>query len=396
MEKVERPNTLIVTIPDEFVDLSHAAFVDKLVGSLGADGISAIQFVPSRYVRVTFSSFEARNEAFLSGITIESTRLVVVEADPVFREVYLEHLPVEVLDESIVEALGAFGSVREIVNLKHAGTEICNGTRLLKMSLASDVPVNVRILRYPCRVFYKGQPRPCPICRSPEHRAPDCPLRDVCRRCRRPGHFARDCDSYAVAVGNEESEVGDDVSGDDDDVDEDYVDSEDVDEVSGDDDVVDEEFVSGDEVINSAPAADLPPRSQSVPAPPSAPAVSSPRPSSPVRRSTPMDTGTLISATRPLWVSRVHGSHRASFSAYSPDAHVSWENYSTGGVDVVFDFGRLTCRVLKETRYLEEDRYYAYLTGAIDRPTRSSFVRPAVNIPALPSDAVPASFPSPG
>jgi len=200
MEKVDRPNTLIVTIPDELSAASQGEMVDMFVSSLGADEISAIQFVPKCYVRITFVSFDARNKAFMSGIMVGSTRLVAVEADPVFVDVQLEHLPVEVQNDAIIQALRRFGTVHEITHLKHAGTRIRNGTRLIKMSLASDIPVNLRILRYPCRVYYKGQPRPCSICRDFDHRAFDCPLRDVCRRCRQPGHFARDCNLAAPVV----------------------------------------------------------------------------------------------------------------------------------------------------------------------------------------------------
>ena len=152
MEKVDRPNTLIATIPDEFLGLSHSAIVDKLVSCLGADGIRHVQFVPRCYARITFATFDARNSALMSGIFLDSTRLFVVEADPVFKDVYLEHLPVEVSDDLVREVLSPFGTVPGISGLNYPGTSIGTGTRLIKMSLASDIPVNIRILRYPCRV----------------------------------------------------------------------------------------------------------------------------------------------------------------------------------------------------------------------------------------------------
>jgi len=103
MEKVDRPNTLIASIPEELIDLSHAEFVDKLMSSLGAEDIDGVQFVPRCYVGVTFKSFDARNNAFLSGIHIETTRPYAVEADPVFKDIHLEHLPVEDPDKLLLQ-----------------------------------------------------------------------------------------------------------------------------------------------------------------------------------------------------------------------------------------------------------------------------------------------------
>ena len=217
-ERVDRPNTLIVKIPDELSDLSDSEVVDKLVASLNVDDISAIQFMPRCFVRITFCSFSARNEAFLAGISIDSTRLYTMEADPVVKDVYLEHLPVEVSDDAVAEALRPFGSVLFFHDMLYPGTSIRTGTRLLKMSLASDIPVNFCVLRYPCRVFYRGQPRPCSICRSPDHRAADCSLRDVCRLCHQPGHFARDCTTVLNASASPNADDNVASSNDDDDV----------------------------------------------------------------------------------------------------------------------------------------------------------------------------------
>ena len=559
--KVDRPNTLIVTVPEELSGLSDSAIVDKLVAGLCVDDICCIQFVPRCYARITFSSFEARNRAFSSGIFVDSTRLYAVEADPVFKDVYLEHLPIEVCDVAIREALGPFGAVHEIIELKYAGTSIRNGTRLLKMSLASDVPVNLRILRYPCRVFYKGQPRPCSICRSSDHRAVDCPLRDVCRRCRKPGHFARDC---VADLNGPASDI--EVPSEDDDDDDD-------DDVSDESSVV-EEFVSGDEeVVNAAPplsesplrtrsssralkrpcdvldepadspnsepadpADPTPPASLEPPdptpvaspdlfessAPVSAPDESSPQPveppdppptpeesapessappvESPVPPPTPeksapsvpedilsafkchfspnallfkdddgysvidmnyltrrcvvqdsaspdmyrfcsyndtpfkdvppkmsvfppgrpplpadillspdvvpaafpvppplpMASDVLVSVSSPRWIARAPDSVRTLLSdrPHSSDTHIGFEDYTSGAVRVAFDFGRLTYRVIKDTRFFEEDRFHAYRTRVVNPPSMSAFAHVAVDLPALPEDVLPACFPA--
>ena len=103
--RVERPNTLIATIPEEFSSLSQAEIVDKLVSVLGVDQIACIQFVPRCYVRITFSTFDARNKVFMSGILVDEIPLYMVEADPVFKDVYLELLPAEVDDDVVRDAL---------------------------------------------------------------------------------------------------------------------------------------------------------------------------------------------------------------------------------------------------------------------------------------------------
>ena len=51
-------------------------------------------------------------------IHVGPTQLYTVEADPVFKDVYLEHSPVEVPDDAVVEAFSSFGAVREITHLK--------------------------------------------------------------------------------------------------------------------------------------------------------------------------------------------------------------------------------------------------------------------------------------
>ena len=193
-----------------------------------------------------------------------------------FKDIYLEHLPNEVPDDVVCEAFRPFGAIHEIVHLKYVGSPIYTGTRLLKVALASDVPVNLRVMRYPCRVFYKGQPRPCAIGRSSDHRASDCPLRDVCRAFREPGHFARDCPGVVPAPPPSETveedvptddvddvpvpsliEIVDDINDDDD---ADYAPSADDIEVDDDLDVEDDVFGSGDdEVLQSTQV--LPPGS---------------------------------------------------------------------------------------------------------------------------------------
>lgn len=191
--RVARPLTLILVVPEEVsAGCTRYDVLAKLLSALKPDQVSCIQFVPKRCVRVTFNSFDVRQEVLTSGVSIGSSRLTVFEADSVSVDVSLEPLPFEVSEDVIRETFSPYGTIQDVHLQNYAGTGIYAGTRILKMPIVSAIPVNLRVLRYPCRVLYRGQPRSCPICRSDDHRAPACPVRDKCRFCLQPGYFARD------------------------------------------------------------------------------------------------------------------------------------------------------------------------------------------------------------
>lgn len=102
-------------------------------------------------------------------------------------------------------------------------------------------------------------------------------------------------------------------------------------------------------------------------------------------------------ADRPILISRVPESVLAKLSKrpHSNYTHISTEQYEDSSVTVAFDFGRLTYRFFKETRFPEEERFYAYFTGAVSHPRASSFTAAATNLPSLAADVVPARFPVP-
>ena len=406
LERVARPLTLIVSVPDEVVAASTRHMIlEKLLVSLNPDDVCCVQFVPKRYARITFTTFAARQKAFESGISIDDHRLVVFEADPVRLEVFLEHLPYEVTDETVSDALGPFGTVHSSRFQNFAGTNIRTGTRVLEMSLISDVPVNLRVLRYPCRVSYRGQPRPCPICRANDHRVFSCPLRDLCRRCRQPGHYARNC-TYVP----ESSDPS--------------VCSGDADSCSTDGEPGDDELASGDEEVVNAVTVDttLPRQTRSaVPDPPELGTVSpcseprspsdfivSPAPEPAAEPGLFRVPGRMFRA--PLWIARLPPEYHDLLldSGHSSDTHVLRENLRPPGrepvyVDCIFDFGQNTYKVIKDVTTFEEVRFRYHqdredrLIDYQDRfPSKRVKKFPgavAVTRPGLPADVMPLKFP---
>ena len=192
-DNVDRPLTLIAYLPDDIhKKVHHEDILSKLLQKLDVSDVACVQFMPNGYVRLTFSSMEARSEAFLSGIFYDSLRLRVFEAQPSVYNVYVHHLLFEVPDSALEEVLSSFGVVHSITEQTYPDSPIYSGTHVVKMTVTDVIPANLRVLRFPCRVYHKNQPMSCYICKK-SHRAAECPLRDVCRRCRQPGHFAKDC-----------------------------------------------------------------------------------------------------------------------------------------------------------------------------------------------------------
>ena len=113
--RVARPLTLILVVPEEVsAGCTRHDVLMKLLSAVKPDEVSCIQFVSKRCVRVTFKSFEARQEVLTSGVSIGSFLLTVFEADPVSVEVSLEHLPFEVPEDVIREAFSPYGTIQDV------------------------------------------------------------------------------------------------------------------------------------------------------------------------------------------------------------------------------------------------------------------------------------------
>ena len=118
-----------------------------LLQSLVSADVSCTQFMPNGYVCITFSSFEARGDAFVRGIFFGPNRLRVLEAQKLVRTVFVFRVPFEVSDQQVHDAFGDFGLIHEITEEKFPGSSIFTGTRFLKMTVISDIPASFRVLR---------------------------------------------------------------------------------------------------------------------------------------------------------------------------------------------------------------------------------------------------------
>ena len=418
---VQCPRTLAVHFPSTvYRSAGSAQVLPDLAKSLDIANVQCIQFVPNGIVRVTFKESAQCDAALASGVSFRGSKLVVSPVDARTRLVYVRDLPAEVPDEPVCVFLRQYGVVHSLSPQFHPGLPgVKNGTRVAKVTLLKDLPTSVRIAGFDVRLWYQGQPQPCPVCRQFGHRVRDCPLNGLCRRCRQPGHVARECSSRRVSVAPSSvpvSGAGSPVSAADED-DQDYVyfsasesdavsdEEEAVDACSGDEEVLksaapDHEVASRtrkralsesflESIVSAESSFDLVGQSAlagSQPSLSSGPAVSRPPRKKKFVELPPSGFTSQQVAdalTRPY-----RGIlPRTSYAYVSPDA-------VKPDVPVVMDFGYLTRAVVADDCTFELDRFVKYVHRKFSRvvasPNFTSSV--AVSVESLPA-GTPAKFP---
>ena len=187
--------TLAVHFPSEiYRSTGSSQVLPELVKSLDLPNVCAVQFMPNGVVRVTYKEPAQCDAALASGISFRGALLRVAPVDSRTRLVYVGDLPVEVPDDGLKVYLCAFGAVHSCVMQTYPSLpQVATGMRVVKVSLAKDLPSSARVSGFDVRFWYQGQPQACPVCRSYGHRVKDCPFNGLCHRCSQPGHMAREC-----------------------------------------------------------------------------------------------------------------------------------------------------------------------------------------------------------
>ena len=419
---VQCPRTLAVHFPSTvYRSAGSAQVLPDLAKSLDIAYVQCIQFVPNGIVRVTFKESAQCDAALASGVSFRGSKLRVSPVDARTRLVYVRDLPAEVPDEPVCVFLRQYGVVHSLSPQFHPGLPgVKNGTRVAKVTLLKDLPTSVRIAGFDVRLWYQGQPQPCPVCRQFGHRVRDCPLNGLCRRCRLPGHVARECSSREVSVAPSSvpvSGAGSPVSVADED-DQDYVyfsasesdavsdEEEAVDACSGDEEVLksaapDHEVASRtrkralsesfvESIVSAESSVDLLGQSALAGSQPSL--LSGPSVSRPPRKKTfvHLPPSGFTSQQLADALTRPYSGilPRTSYAYVSPDA-------VKPDVPIVMDFGYLTRAVVADDCTFELDRFVKYVHRKFSRvvasPNFASNV--AVSAESLPA-GTPAKFPS--
>ena len=160
--------------------------------------VLCVQQCANKIARVTFDSREASEVVQLRGeLDIGGVKVAVVPPPPPppnWVNVVVYNLPYDAPNEYVSDALKFFGTVQQVryqswTNIPGVST----GTRVARINLNRSIPRFLKIHTFRCKVWYRGQPVYCDICKAGTHLASGCPFKGKCLSCEGVGHLARQC-----------------------------------------------------------------------------------------------------------------------------------------------------------------------------------------------------------
>ena len=191
----EFPRSVVLHFPPSvYQRIGAAEMLPNLLESLKIEDLRCVQFLRNGRVRVSFFEKETRDRLLSEGMRFEDQEIPVTKDGQKVTVVYIRDLPYEVASDDVIDFFSSYGEVltaERSVSAKFPN--LCNGNRILKMILNDDLPYFLSVCGCRCRVWYRGQPIQCVVCRAIGHRAQACPLSGRCRYCHQVGHMARDC-----------------------------------------------------------------------------------------------------------------------------------------------------------------------------------------------------------
>ena len=159
--------------------------------------VVAVQQCPNKIARVTFEEGgEAAKADFVDeeSIFIRGVKCQVIRPALPGDRVLVYHYPYENDDSQVERALSQFGLVKDVSYQSWVGLKgVHTGTRMVRMDRTTRIPRSIMIDGFRCKIWYRGQPVTCDVCREEGHVAAKCSRKGTCFNCRQPGHMARDC-----------------------------------------------------------------------------------------------------------------------------------------------------------------------------------------------------------
>ena len=179
---------------------SNCDIAKAIVDHFAADNIKVlcVQQCANKVARVTFDTKLASEVVQLRGeLDVGGVKVAVVPPPPPppnWMNVVVYNYPYDAPNHFINDALKFFGTIQN-VRFQHWTNlpEVSTGTRVVRINLTRSIPRFVKINSYRCKVWYRGQPVYCDICKEATHLASGCPYKGKCLSCKGVGHLARKC-----------------------------------------------------------------------------------------------------------------------------------------------------------------------------------------------------------
>ena len=192
---VECVKTCVIHASEMMASYDKDRVIVLLRERIDFERLSAIQFCPRGLIRITFKNASDKEDfARMGSLALDGHDLSVTSSDKPPSLVYVHYFPSEGDDALICDELRKYG---EIVSIRHQNFSgipgLLTGSRILTMVLSDPVPAEFRIDDYPVRVWYRGIPSFCQICKVIGHKAADCRFNGKCRKCGSPDHKAHAC-----------------------------------------------------------------------------------------------------------------------------------------------------------------------------------------------------------
>jgi len=180
--------------PSVYQKFGAGEMTPKLLEILSVEDLRCVQFLRSGKVRVSFREKDMRDHYLVEGMRFGDLDIPVTKDGEKVTVLHIRDLPYEVSSDDLVQFFSNYGEVLTVERSVAANfPALCNGNRILKLILNEDLPYFLSVCGFQCRVWYRGQPLQCLVCRQRGHRAQSCPLSGRCRYCHQVGHMARDC-----------------------------------------------------------------------------------------------------------------------------------------------------------------------------------------------------------
>ena len=162
--------------------------------------IVCVQEFPGKVARVTFDvggevyidRFLHEGEIIINGV--ECSIIRPPPPPPSYTNVVVFQFPYDGDNKLLAKELRAYGEVKDVRFQKWTNIpDVSTGTRIVRMLRTRPVPRFLVVQGIRVKVWFKGQPVTCDICRREGHRAGSSPNKGKCLRCHEPGHVSKNC-----------------------------------------------------------------------------------------------------------------------------------------------------------------------------------------------------------